>query len=50
MFASKQFHRTTDDAFFIAIEARDPKFSPEATKSLLEDIGGANIELVEEEG
>ena len=49
LFASRQFHRATDDAFFIAIEARDPKFSPDATRSLLEDIGGANIELIEEE-
>ncbi len=49
LFASRQFHRVTDDAFFIAIEARDPKFSPTATKELLEKIGGTNIELVEEE-
>lgn len=49
LFASKQFHRATDDGFFIAIEARDPKFSPDGTKALLEDIGGRNIELVEEE-
>lgn len=49
LFASRQFHRATDDAFFIAIEARDPKFSPEGTRQLLEDIGGKNIELVEEE-
>jgi len=49
IFASRQFHRATDDAFFIAIEARDAKFSPEATRRLLEEIGGSNIELVEEE-
>lgn len=49
LFASKQFHRATDDGFFIAIEARDAQFSPEDTKQLLADIGGANIELVEEE-
>lgn len=49
LFASKQFHRATDDAFFIAIEARDPKFSPEGTRALLEEIGGTSIELVEEE-
>lgn len=49
LFASKQFHRTTDDAFFIAIEARDPKFSPDGTRSLLEEIGGTSIELIEEE-
>lgn len=49
LFASRQFHRATDDAFFIAIEARDPRFSPEKTRELLAGIGGDNIELVEEE-
>jgi hypothetical protein len=49
LFASKQFHRATDDGFFIALEARDAKFSPEGTRALLEEIGGASIELVEEE-
>ena len=49
LIASKQFHRATDDGFFIAIEARDEKFSPQATRDLLADIGGENIELVEEE-
>jgi len=49
LFASRQFHRATDDGFFLAIEARDPKFSPNATRDLLSEIGGANIELVEEE-
>jgi hypothetical protein len=49
LFASKQFHRATDDGFFIAIEARDPKFSPSATRDLLAEIGGESIELVEEE-
>ncbi|MES2996302.1 MAG: DUF3341 domain-containing protein [Verrucomicrobiota bacterium] len=49
LFASKQFHRATDDGFFIAIEARDSQFSPDGTRGFLETIGGANIELVEEE-
>ncbi len=49
LFASKQFHRATDDSFFIAIEARDPKFSPNETRDMLSAIGGSNIELVEEE-
>ncbi|MBM3863249.1 MAG: DUF3341 domain-containing protein [Verrucomicrobia bacterium] len=49
LFASRQFHRATDDAFFIAIEARDPRFSPEKTRELLAGIGGDNIELVEED-
>jgi len=34
--------------FFIAIEARDARFSTEETKALLEDAGGTNLELVEE--
>jgi hypothetical protein len=50
LFASRQFHRSTDDGFFIAIEARDPKFSAEGTKGFLDEIGGANIELVEDDG
>ena len=49
LFASKQFHRATDDGFFIAIEARDAKFGSDSTRSLLAKIGGENIELVEEE-
>ncbi|MBK1790402.1 DUF3341 domain-containing protein [Persicirhabdus sediminis] len=49
LFASKQFKRVTDDAFFIAVEARDPNFNADATRELLEEAGGTNIELVEEE-
>jgi hypothetical protein len=49
LFASRQFHRATDDGFFIAIEARDPNFSTTATRELLEAVGGTDIELVEEE-
>lgn len=49
LFASKQFNRATDDGFFLAIEARDAKFSPDGTRDLLAEIGGDNIELVEEE-
>ncbi len=47
LFESRQFHRATDDAFFVAIEARDPKFSPEGTREFLESIGGSSIELIE---
>lgn len=49
LFASEQFSRVTDDKFFIAIEARDLKFSAEDTKALLKEIGGSNIELVEDD-
>lgn len=49
LFASHQFHRVTDDGFFIAIEARDPKFHPNETREMLAAIGGDRIELVEED-
>ena len=35
--------------FFICIEARDPKFQREETRAFLEEIGGRNIELVEDD-
>src|SRR5690606_32101636 len=49
LFNSANFTRFSDDRFFVCIEARDPKFSPEKTKSFLEEIGGTSIELVEDE-
>ncbi|MGC6426729.1 MAG: DUF3341 domain-containing protein [Akkermansiaceae bacterium] len=49
LFASEQFKGATDDKFFIAIEARDARFSAEETKALLAEIGGTNIELVEDD-
>jgi len=49
VFASEQFHRFSDDAFFIVIEARDTKFSKEETRKFLEGLGGKNLELVEDE-
>ena len=49
LFNSRNFTRFSDDRFFICIEARDPKFSPEKTKAFLAELGGANIELVEDE-
>lgn len=49
LFESRQFQRVTDDGFFIAIEALDPSFDTQETRTLLAEIGGANIELVEED-
>jgi hypothetical protein len=49
LFNSENFKRCTDDTFFISIEARDPNFRPEETRAFLAQIGGQNIELVEEE-
>lgn len=49
LFNSENFLRFSDDRFFVCIEARDPKFSPEKTRAFLEEIGGRSIELVEDE-
>jgi hypothetical protein len=49
LFESDRFRKVTDDAFFMCIESKDPQFSEAATREFLEEIGGANIELVEEE-
>jgi hypothetical protein len=49
LFANKNFALATRDKFFLAIGATDPKFSETETRRLLEEIGGANIELVEDE-
>jgi hypothetical protein len=39
------FHRATDDAFFISVEAADPRFDRAATKKMLAALGAR--ELVE---
>ncbi|TNE50598.1 MAG: DUF3341 domain-containing protein [Deltaproteobacteria bacterium] len=46
LFQSKNFERVTDDKFFVAIEANDPQFDPEATAEFLKSLGATNIELV----
>ena len=40
------FERATDDAFFVSVEASDPKFDAKAVRSLLEKVGGKEIEEV----
>lgn len=49
LFNSAAFARFSDDRFFLCIEARDPRFSLEKTKAFLAEVGGRNIELVEDE-
>lgn len=39
--------RGLDDKFLLFIETRDPKFDAAATKALLSEIGGADIEELE---
>ena len=48
LFNSKTFLKFSDDGFIISIEARDPKFSRQKTKELLESLGAKEVELVEE--
>lgn len=46
LFNSERFVRVTNDRFFIAIEARDPKFNDTETRKLLESLGSRHIEEV----
>jgi len=50
LFYSKNFMRVTDDGFFLFVAASDPKFDPTATRQLLEQLGGYNIEVIEDRG
>jgi hypothetical protein len=48
LLAKPRFDLVTRDKFVIVIGANDQKFHPPETRQLLESIGGANIETVEE--
>lgn len=39
----RRFRKVTDDAFFLTIEATDPKFDPAEARTFLERVGGRNI-------
>jgi hypothetical protein len=47
-FKSKAFERSTDDKFFIMIEAKDPKFDLAQTGALLKDTGASLVEELED--
>ena len=49
LFAKARFALVSRDKFFLVIGANDPKFSETETRKLLEQAGGAHIELVEDE-
>ncbi len=44
---STKLARITDDRFYLIIEARDPKFTDEATRSFLESLDPESIEPLE---
>ena len=48
LFKNPRFSLATRDKFFLVIGANDPKFSETETRQLLEQIGGAQIEIVED--
>lgn len=48
IFTHSTFHRASDDRFFLSIDAADPKFDRTETARLLEQLGGRNVEVVEE--
>lgn len=41
------FARMTDDAFVLTVEAADPRFHAEQTKSFIESLGASQVRLVE---
>jgi hypothetical protein len=48
LFEKKRFELVSRDKFFLVIGSTDPKFSETETRRLLEQIGGAHIEVVED--
>jgi Alternative complex III, ActD subunit len=48
LFDYKRFQLVSRDKFFLVIGANDPQFAETETRKLLETIGGAHIELVED--
>jgi hypothetical protein len=48
LFKKERFLGSSDDKYFICIEAADANFHPEKTRALLEKAGATSIELVEE--
>ena len=46
LFDFEPFKRVSNDAFFLAIEAADPKFSETATREFLEEIGGEGVAVL----
>jgi hypothetical protein len=49
VFESDRFRTASDDRYFLSIEADDPKFDVDKTRSLLEAAHAHHVETVEEE-
>jgi hypothetical protein len=48
LFNADVFKRTTDDGFFVVIEASDPLFNEEKTTQFFKDAGAVHIEAIHE--
>jgi hypothetical protein len=48
LFNKARFLSSSDDKFFVCVEAEDRNFDPVKTRELLESAGATSIELVEE--
>lgn len=49
LFKKDRFLRSSDDKFFVVIEASDAKFDPRATRDLMTKAGATHIEVVEDD-
>ena len=47
LFNSARFERASNDRFYVSIEARDPLFDAEKTRSFLQDLHPEAVEMVE---
>jgi len=45
-FFSNRFERVTDGGFFMSIEASDPQFEVDRTRSYLESLGSTGVEVI----
>jgi hypothetical protein len=48
VFNVKRFERASQDAFFLVIEATDPKFDLESTRAFLGGLGATSVVVVDE--
>jgi heme A synthase len=48
LFTSERFELVSRDKFMLLVGSTDPKFSETETRKLLESIGGAHIEIIED--
>lgn len=50
LFNSERFKKSSDDAFFVSVEASDPKYDLRDTAALLESLGGKHLEILKDNG